>query len=68
MKEAAKYAFKASLVLLLATNAFNLGRFSVEFSGRPTAWAMLVLSVIGLALVACLLIFVTIPAASGNAK
>ena len=45
MKEVAKYGFRASLVLLVATSAFNLGRYSVEFSGRPVAWTALVLSV-----------------------
>jgi len=68
MKEVAKYGFRASLVLLVATSAFNLGRYSVEFSGRPVAWTALVLSVIVLGMVACLLIFTTIPAGRGDLK
>ena len=62
------YALRASWVVLVATSAFNLGRYSVEFSGRPTAWAALVLSIIALAMVACLLTFVTTPGSNKGTR
>ena len=36
---------KAALILLVAVSAFNLGRYSVEFSGSTAAWMSLTLGV-----------------------
>lgn len=30
--------FKTMLVLLMTVTAFNLGRYSIDFSGRWSAW------------------------------
>jgi hypothetical protein len=48
---------KAALILIVLASAFTLGRYSVEFSGRGTAWAALVLAVIGMAMAVYALLF-----------
>jgi len=48
---------KAALIFLVAVSAFNLGRYSVEFSGSTAGWVALVLSVLGLAVCAFALLF-----------
>jgi hypothetical protein len=40
---------KTILVLMLAIAAFNLGRYSVEFSGSTAAWTAVVCSLVILA-------------------
>ena len=47
---------KAALILLVAVSAFNLGRYSVEFSGSTAAWVSLTTGVISLAGAVALLI------------
>jgi hypothetical protein len=37
---------RISLLLLVAISAFNLGRYSVEFSGSGWAWAAVILGVL----------------------
>ena len=63
-----KKAFKASLVLLVAVSALNLGSYSVEFSGRPLAWVAVVLFVMTLGGAASLLIFTTLPIVGSSEK
>jgi hypothetical protein len=48
---------KAALILLVAVSAFNLGRYSVEFSGSTAAWVSLTLGVICLAVCVFALLF-----------
>jgi hypothetical protein len=43
---------KTMLVLLVAITALNLGRYSMEFSGRWSAWTAVIAA--GVALVGCL--------------
>ena len=40
---------RTALVLLIGATAFNLGRFSVEFSGSTAAWVALICNLIALA-------------------
>jgi hypothetical protein len=47
---------KAAMVLILAVSTFNLGRYSVEFSGSGMAWISLICSVIVLAIAAYALV------------
>jgi hypothetical protein len=44
-----RYVQKTISILLVAVAAFNLGRYSVEFSGRTAAWIAVVCSLIVLA-------------------
>jgi hypothetical protein len=37
---------KAALIFLAVVSAFNLGRYSVAFSGRVAAWVSLVCGVV----------------------
>jgi hypothetical protein len=48
---------KASLIVLIAVSAFNLGRYSVEFSGTTLGWASLILGIIGMVVCAGALCF-----------
>jgi hypothetical protein len=48
---------KAALVLIAVTSAFNLGRYSVAFSGRTAAWISLVCGIVALAAAVLTLIF-----------
>jgi hypothetical protein len=48
---------KTSLVLMVAIATFNLGRYSVEFSGSAAAWAAVVSCLVILAVSVFALIF-----------
>jgi hypothetical protein len=56
--------FKGTWVFLLATSAFNLGRYSVEFSGRLSAWLTVIGGIAVLIGTAWLLVFVKVSAPS----
>ena len=43
-----KPMLKTNTVLMVALCAFALGGYSVEFSGRTSAWVALVLALVGL--------------------
>jgi hypothetical protein len=43
---------KAALLFLAVISAFNLGRYTVEFSGSTSAWVSVAAGVIVLAIVA----------------
>jgi hypothetical protein len=48
---------KAILVLMVAIATFNLGRYSVEFSGSAAAWAAVISCLVILAISLFALIF-----------
>jgi hypothetical protein len=48
---------RAALLLLLVVSAFNLGRYSVSFSGSTAAWVALIGGVVVLALCTHKLLF-----------
>jgi len=48
---------RAALILLAVVSAFNLGRYSVAFSGSIAAWVSLISAVIVLAICVFLLLF-----------
>jgi hypothetical protein len=48
---------KAALIFLAVVSAFNLGRYSVAFSGRKSAWVSLVCGVVVLLISFFTLIF-----------
>ena len=51
---------RAIWVFMLAISAFNLGRYSVEFSGRLAAWLTIIGGTMALVASAGLLTFVTV--------
>jgi len=48
---------RAALILLAVVSAFNLGRYSVAFSGSTAAWVSLICGVIVLAICVFMLLF-----------
>jgi hypothetical protein len=56
------------LGFLLAISAFNLGRYSVEFIGRLSAWLTVIGGIAALIGTSSLLVFVTVSVTSDNEK
>ena len=59
---------KVTWVLMLVVSTFNLGRLSVEFSGRTSAWLTVIGGVLVLIGTASLLLFATVSASGDNEK
>jgi hypothetical protein len=48
---------KAAMIFLVAVSAFNLGRYSVAFSGRATGWVAVILFIAALAVCSYVLLY-----------